>query len=111
MRVQRVSSPDIAEQSWTVVGSDRLPVLPVEAFLAHLTDQRRSPNTVKAYAHDLRDYFEYLLIRDLVWDLEAYSKGILEFIPGFDPNSTGGGKKFSRKFLAKAACRIGRRPE
>lgn len=42
---------------------------------------------------------------------EAYSKGILEFIPGFDPNSTGGGKTFSRKFLAKAACRIGRRPE
>ena len=74
MRVQRVSSPDSAEQSWTVVGADWLPVLPVEAFLAHLTDQRRSPNTVKAYAHDLRDYFEYLLLRNLVWDLVRYDE-------------------------------------
>lgn len=40
--VQRISSPDIAEQSWTVLGADWLPVIPVEAFLAHLTDQRRS---------------------------------------------------------------------
>ena len=40
--VQRISSPDIVEQSWTVLGADWLPVIPVEAFLAHLTDQRRS---------------------------------------------------------------------
>lgn len=41
--VQRISLPDIAEQqSWTVLGADWLPVIPVEAFLAHLTDQRRS---------------------------------------------------------------------
>jgi len=40
--VQRISSPDIAEQSWTVLGADWLPVIPVEEFLAHLTDQRRS---------------------------------------------------------------------
>ena len=30
--VQRISSPDIAEQSWTVLGADWLPV---EAFLVH----------------------------------------------------------------------------
>jgi hypothetical protein len=30
------------EQSWTVLGADWLPVIPVEAFLVHLTDQRRS---------------------------------------------------------------------
>lgn len=74
MRVQRVSSLDIVDQSWTVVGSDWLPVMPVETLLAHLTDQRRSPNTVKAYAHDLKDYFEYLLARDLVWDLVRYDE-------------------------------------
>jgi hypothetical protein len=32
----------------------------VELLLAHLTDQRRSPNTVKTHAHDLKDYFEHL---------------------------------------------------
>jgi integrase/recombinase XerC len=29
---------------------------PVERFLAYLTDIERSPNTVKAYAHDLKDW-------------------------------------------------------
>ncbi|WP_242434312.1 site-specific integrase [Streptomyces sp. CB01580] len=33
---------------------------PVDRFLAHLTAIDRSPNTVRAYAHDLRDYFEFL---------------------------------------------------
>src|SRR5439155_712176 len=32
-------------------------VEPVERFLAHLTSIERSPNTVRAYAHDLRDFF------------------------------------------------------
>jgi hypothetical protein len=56
MRVQRVASPDTDEQSWTVLGDDWRPVAPVEQFLSHLSDQRRSPNTVKAYAHDGRIY-------------------------------------------------------
>ena len=30
------------EQSWTVLGADWLAVIPGEAFLAYLTDQRRS---------------------------------------------------------------------
>lgn len=31
-----------------------MPVVPVNRFLAYLTDIRRSPNTVKAYAHDFK---------------------------------------------------------
>jgi integrase/recombinase XerD len=31
-----------------------------ESFLAHLHVAERSPNTVKAYAHYLRDWFEFL---------------------------------------------------
>jgi len=46
--------------SFTVVGRDGLPVAPVEEFLAHLTVAGRSPNTVQGYAHDLRDFFEWL---------------------------------------------------
>lgn len=40
----------------------------MERFLAHLVDIERSPNTVRAYAHDLRDYIEYLEFRQLQWD-------------------------------------------
>jgi site-specific recombinase XerD len=52
--------------SSTVV-SDGLVIEPIEEFLGHLSAIERSPNTVKAYAHDLSDYFSYLKIRDVDW--------------------------------------------
>jgi hypothetical protein len=53
--VVRVVSPVTSRESWTVVGDDDRPVAPVEQYLAYLTGIERSPNTVKAYAHDLKD--------------------------------------------------------
>ena len=43
------------------------PVEPIERYLAYLTDIERSPNTVKAYAHDLKDWFVFLAVRGLDW--------------------------------------------
>lgn len=54
-------------RSWTVLDRDWSVVEPVEAFLAHLHAVERSPNTVKAYAHDLRDWFAFLAAGGLVW--------------------------------------------
>jgi site-specific recombinase XerD len=54
-------------ESWTLVDRDAAVVEPVEAFLSHLHAVERSPNTVKAYAHDLRDWFEFLDQRGLEW--------------------------------------------
>lgn len=51
--VQRVVLPDSRHEAWTVVGDDAIPIEPVERYLAFLTDVARSPNTVRAYAHDL----------------------------------------------------------
>lgn len=42
-------------ESWTVLGDEGGPVEPIERYLAYLTDVEKSPNTVKAYAHDLKD--------------------------------------------------------
>jgi integrase/recombinase XerD len=42
-------------------------VEPVDRCLAHLTAIERSPNTVKAYAHDLRDLFTFVDLRGLEW--------------------------------------------
>ncbi len=67
MQVQRVVMPVSGAESWTVLGDDDLPVGPVEAYLAYQTDIERSPNTVRAYAHDLKDYFEFLARRELDW--------------------------------------------
>jgi integrase/recombinase XerD len=59
-RVRRLREPNTGAVSFTVVGSDGLPVEAVEVFLAHLAVVGRSPNTVAAYAHDLRDFMEWL---------------------------------------------------
>jgi hypothetical protein len=57
MRVQRVLMPGSDTASWTVLGDDQEPV---ERFLGYLTSIEKSPNTVKAYAHDLKDWFTHL---------------------------------------------------
>ncbi len=67
MFVQRVVVPDSKRESWTVLGDDDLPVGPVERYLGYLTGIERSPNTVKAYAHDLKDWFVFLADRGLDW--------------------------------------------
>jgi integrase/recombinase XerD len=67
MLVQRVLSPSTRLESWTVLGNDDVPVEPIERYLAYLTSIERSPNTIKAYAHDLKDYFTFLGGRGLDW--------------------------------------------
>lgn len=74
MRVQRVLALGSMVESWTLLGDDLRPVDPVESFLAYLAAIERSPNTIKAYAHDLKDWWVYLDSRGLDWqrvDLEA----------------------------------------
>ena len=59
MVVHPVVIPGSGTRSWTVLGDDDVPVVPVDRFLAYLTDIGRSPNTVKAYAHDMKDLWEF----------------------------------------------------
>jgi site-specific recombinase XerD len=60
IRVQelRIEPEDVP--SYTVLGQDHRPILPVDEHLAYLTDLNYSPNTVRAYAHDLADFFRWL---------------------------------------------------
>ena len=60
MLVHPVAVPGSGTRSWTVLGDDDVPVVPVDRFLAYLTDIGRSPNTVRAYAHDLKDYWDFI---------------------------------------------------
>ena len=79
MLVQPVVIPGSGTLSWTVLGDDDVPVVPVDRFLAYLTDIGRSPNTVKAYAHDLKDFWECLACRGLDWR-EARLEDVGEFV-------------------------------
>jgi len=67
MRVQRVLPPGAAE-SWTVIGSDLRPVEPVERYLAWLSRVERAPTTVRAYAHDLKTFWDFVDGRGIAWD-------------------------------------------
>jgi integrase/recombinase XerD len=77
--VQRVVMPGEGTESWTVLGDDDVPVGPAERFLAYLCSIGRSPNTVKAYAHDLKDFLEFLAFRGLDWQ-EARLEDVGEFV-------------------------------
>ena len=66
--VRRVFLPARATESFTVIGPDLRPVELVDEYLAWLTDCERSPNTVEAYAHDLRAFWTFLAERELDWD-------------------------------------------
>ena len=68
MRVQRVAGAAGTGDSWTVIGDDRRPVGPVESYLGWLSDLERSPNTVRAYAQDLKTYWVFLRARGIEWD-------------------------------------------
>jgi hypothetical protein len=67
MQVHRVVVPGSRVESWTVLGDDGVPVAAVEAWLAYLSNIGRSPNTVKAYAHDLKDFWVFIVGRGLDW--------------------------------------------
>jgi Phage integrase, N-terminal SAM-like domain len=67
LRVQQVLSPDGGPESWTVVDERFAVVEPIDVFLAHLTAIERSPGTVRAYAFDLRDYFEFMDAHVIDW--------------------------------------------
>lgn len=79
MLVQRVAPPGSRVESWTVLGEDDRPIEPIERYLAYLTAIERSPNSVKAYAHDLKDFFGSLRSRSLDWQ-QVRLEDIGEFV-------------------------------
>jgi len=79
MLVQRVVPVGSRVGSWTVLGEDDRPVEAIERYLGYLTSIERLPNTVKAYAHDLKDFFVFLALRSLDWR-EVRLEDVGEFV-------------------------------
>lgn len=51
-----------------MIGGDLRPVAAIESYLAWLSHIERSPNTVRAYALDLKTYFMFLELSEVAWD-------------------------------------------
>jgi integrase/recombinase XerD len=67
MKVQRVRLPNTDHVSWMVLDDDYAPVLPILSYLKFLHDLDRSPNTIRATAHQLKLFWEYLRDEHLSW--------------------------------------------
>ncbi len=67
MKVQRIQVPEQCSVSWMVLGDDYLPVEPINAYLLYLEHIERSSHTIRAYAHHLKLYWEYLQETHLDW--------------------------------------------
>ncbi len=69
--VRRIVLPTSGTESFTVIGPDHRPVEIVDEYLGSLTNTERSPNTVEAYAHDLRAFWTFLDEHGLTWEQSA----------------------------------------
>ena len=67
MKVQRVLLPDTNRPSWLVLDNEYLPIAPILTYLKFLEDLGRSPYTIRAFAHHLKVFWEYLRDEHLEW--------------------------------------------
>jgi integrase/recombinase XerD len=67
MKVQKAVISACESPVWLVIDDAFAPVRPVTEFLLHLRNVERSPNTLRAYAHHLRLYWEFLDAHALEW--------------------------------------------
>ena len=79
MKVQKGRLPDSDRIVWMVLDNDHLPIQPILRYLRYLENLERSPNTLEAYARNLKLFWEFLQAADLDWtaiSVEALSEFI-----------------------------------
>jgi site-specific recombinase XerD len=59
--------PDTGHLSWIVVDGEHFPVAELNEYLLYLHRLGRSPNTVRAYAHHLQAFWEFLVEQGHDW--------------------------------------------
>lgn len=74
MKVQRFLSEDEGQVGWTVIDDDYLPIQPIQEYLIYLKHLERSPHTIRAYAHHLRLFWEYLSAIQITWTAVGLSE-------------------------------------
>jgi len=67
MKVQRVRLPETNQMTWLVLDDDYVPIQPILSYLTFLQDLARSPNTLRAVAHHLKQFWDYLRDAHLCW--------------------------------------------
>jgi len=79
IRVQKARKPGSGRPMWLVLGDDCLPIGPIDEFLTFLDVTGSSPNTIRAYAHHLKLYWEYLTGVGVDWRA-ATTRDVVNFV-------------------------------
>lgn len=79
MKVQKGLLPNSHQPIWMVLDGDYLPVEPIQKYLNYLDSLERSHNTISAYAHNLKLYWEFLEDNRQNWQ-EITLETLSEFI-------------------------------
>jgi integrase/recombinase XerD len=79
LTLQKGIDPHSSEIVWVMLDEDYQVVEPIQRYLTYLSTSK-SPNTVEAYAYDLKSWWEFLELKSLDWrevqlpsDLEDYA--------------------------------------
>jgi integrase/recombinase XerD len=67
VKVQRVCLPNTDQVRWVVLNDNFVPIQPILSYLTFLDDLDRSPNTIRAAAHSLKQFWNYLQDVHLCW--------------------------------------------
>lgn len=65
--VQRIVVPDTQARSWVLLDGQRQPIVAPNEYLSYLHHLGRSPNTVRAYAHHLQAFANFLCEERQEW--------------------------------------------
>lgn len=68
MKVQKITLPDSNQLRWIVIGDNYLPIEPIREYLFFLESIKKSPNTIRTYAHHLKIYWEFIEANSISWD-------------------------------------------
>ena len=67
VKVQRIIVPDTREHCWVLFDAEHQPLIAPNQYLSYLHHLGRSPNTVRAYAHHLQAFSEFLYEENQDW--------------------------------------------
>ena len=79
MKVVQIQHPHTQIACFRVYGDDKLPVPLINGYLTFLENKGSSPNTIRAYAFDLQEFLNYLLIVNKDW-IDIGLEDIVNFV-------------------------------
>jgi integrase/recombinase XerD len=106
VRVQRIIMSDTRERSWMLLDAEHQPVIAPNQYLSYLHHLGRSPNTVRAYAHHLQAFSQFLHEESRDWTTLSLSD-LAKFVAWLRRASSSKGKSRSDTTINTILAAVG----